>query len=182
MRKLRTDSTGLTLFWSKLRLSLYFSIFNSLIIEACAAVFASVWASSNDQTQHDPLLADFDKALELNPNSAKIHNNRGELKRAMGNLDGALADYDKAIELQPDLAKNEISRHLIKKLKGKSKTAETPMTTSRKTIPKTENSLALRTDFSDEAASGNHSAPPFKTRTQISQRMWISSATGATKG
>jgi tetratricopeptide (TPR) repeat protein len=54
-------------------------------------------------------LADFDRALELEPDLADAHLLRGKARRAKGNLDGAIEDiedYEKAIELDPRLTSN----------------------------------------------------------------------------
>jgi tetratricopeptide (TPR) repeat protein len=47
-------------------------------------------------------LADFNKAIELDPNFAKFYGNRGSVKSELGDKQGALADYNKAIELDPN--------------------------------------------------------------------------------
>ena len=44
-------------------------------------------------------IADYDKALELEPEDAKAYNNRAETKYAIGDKVGAIADYDKVLEL-----------------------------------------------------------------------------------
>ena len=46
-------------------------------------------------------LAEFTKAIKLDPKSAKAYAGRGALKYAMGDSKGALADLTKAIELDP---------------------------------------------------------------------------------
>jgi tetratricopeptide (TPR) repeat protein len=93
----------------------------------------------------DGSLTDYNRSIELKPDWAVAYNNRGEVKRLKGDFDGALADYDHALQLKPDLAAAQKNRDLV--LKSKLKTG-----TDNKQIPVTENSLALRTDFSDEAA------------------------------
>jgi protein O-GlcNAc transferase len=45
-----------------------------------------------------------DAALQLNPNSASAHSNRGSALQALGDLEPALASYDKALALRPNLA------------------------------------------------------------------------------
>ena len=52
----------------------------------------------------DGALADYTRALELDPKLADACNNRGCVKQAKGDLDGALADYTRALELDPKLA------------------------------------------------------------------------------
>ena len=58
--------------------------------------------SENDEFEH--ALADFNKALELDPNLAIAYNNRGGVYEKTGKLDLALADFNKALELDPKLA------------------------------------------------------------------------------
>jgi tetratricopeptide (TPR) repeat protein len=87
----------------------------------------------------DGALADFNKAIELNPNLAGAYDNRGRvelaksdrdkilaetwnkfgrIKKNEGDLDGALVGYNKAIELNPDFAIAYSNRGLVKKTKG----------------------------------------------------------------
>jgi tetratricopeptide (TPR) repeat protein len=44
-------------------------------------------------------IADYSRALELNPRYATAYHNRGIAKRARGDLDGSIADYSRALEL-----------------------------------------------------------------------------------
>ena len=44
-------------------------------------------------------IADFTKAIELNPDDATAYNNRGYSKAGLDDLDGACADFRKAISL-----------------------------------------------------------------------------------
>ena len=66
----------------------------------------------------DGALADYDKAIELNPDYVVAYNNRGFTKSKKGDLDGALADCDKAIELNPDYAVAYNNRGIAKWHKG----------------------------------------------------------------
>ncbi len=45
-------------------------------------------------------MADFNKAIELNPDLAEAFNNRGLLNRKLGHIEEAMRDFDKAIELK----------------------------------------------------------------------------------
>ena len=49
-------------------------------------------------------IADFTKAIELDPDDAVAYYNRGNSKRKLKDYYGAIADYTKAIELDPDVA------------------------------------------------------------------------------
>ena len=52
--------------------------------------------------QYDKAIADFDKAIELNPEDVHVdYRNRGVAYRKLKQYDKAIADYDKAIELNP---------------------------------------------------------------------------------
>ncbi len=46
-------------------------------------------------------IAEFDKALQINPNLAEAYNDRGNVYADMGNLDQAISDYSNAIEINP---------------------------------------------------------------------------------
>jgi len=58
-------------------------------------------------------IADYSKAIELNPNFAAYHN-RGTAKHSLKDYKGAIADYSKAIELNPKLAEAYAARGLAK--------------------------------------------------------------------
>jgi tetratricopeptide (TPR) repeat protein len=87
----------------------------------------------------DGALADFNKAIVLNPNLVVAHENRdraiqsknernktlaetwnqfGRIKKEEGDLDGALHGYDKAIELNPNFSTAYSNRGFTKKAKG----------------------------------------------------------------
>lgn len=51
--------------------------------------------------QHDKALADFDRAIELEPKVAQIYGNRAELHRVMRRHEKAIADATEAIRLDP---------------------------------------------------------------------------------
>ncbi|MFJ9706397.1 tetratricopeptide repeat protein [Streptomyces sp. NPDC101234] len=52
----------------------------------------------------DGSLAEYDRAIELDPERPMAHYGRGLCRRALDDLDGALADLDSADELAPDTA------------------------------------------------------------------------------
>ena len=52
---------------------------------------------------YDRAIADYDKAIEIDPKYAQAYNNRGYAYEAKGEHDRAIADYDKAIEIDPEV-------------------------------------------------------------------------------
>ncbi len=53
------------------------------------------------QGKMDEAIADYDKAIELDPKDASVYYNRGVANSKQGKYEEAIADYDKAIELDP---------------------------------------------------------------------------------
>ncbi len=66
----------------------------------------------------DGAIADFTKAIELDPGYAWAYGRRGNAKQAKGDFDGAIGDYTKAIELKPDYADAYGCRGQTKEFKG----------------------------------------------------------------
>ena len=59
-------------------------------------------------------IADYTKAIRLNPDDADAYNNRGIAKDELGQHLAAISDYDKAIQLKPDDADAYNNRGLAK--------------------------------------------------------------------
>jgi tetratricopeptide (TPR) repeat protein len=51
--------------------------------------------------QWEEAVAEFDKAIELDPSYALAYYNRGRAHAELGNASQAIADYEKTIELEP---------------------------------------------------------------------------------
>src|SRR4051794_36781419 len=49
----------------------------------------------------DGAIADYDKAIQLDPGLIEAYDNRANAKMAKGDREGAFADYTKAIQLSP---------------------------------------------------------------------------------
>ncbi len=67
-------------------------------------------------------IADFDKAVQLNPETLYTYYKRGDAKAALGKHEAAIADFDKAIQLNPEFFAAEASyarKHAVKALKEK---------------------------------------------------------------
>ena len=63
-------------------------------------------------------IADYTKAIELNPNDADAYYNRGNAKRKLEDHYGAISDYTKAIELKPDYVSAYNNRGVAKESIG----------------------------------------------------------------
>ena len=63
-------------------------------------------------------IADYDRAIQINPNYVKAYNNSGIAKDALKDQAGAIADYDKAIELNPLYAKAYTNRTEVESLRA----------------------------------------------------------------
>ena len=67
-------------------------------------------------------ISDFDKAVQLNPETLYTYYKRGEAKTTLGEYEAAIADFDKAIQLNPEFVAAEASyarKHAVKALKEK---------------------------------------------------------------
>ncbi len=51
---------------------------------------------------YEGAIADFTKAIEINPNYAKAYFDRGNSKLSLNDYSGAVEDYEKAVEIEPD--------------------------------------------------------------------------------
>ena len=63
---------------------------------------------------YENAIADYDRAILLNPDHADVYNNRGNAKYKLGQHNAAIADYDRAILLNPDHAKAYNNRGNVK--------------------------------------------------------------------
>ncbi len=64
-------------------------------------------------------LADYNQALQLDPNLATVYNNRGLARASSGDISGALADYNQAIQLNFNFAAPYNNRGLAHAQQGK---------------------------------------------------------------
>ena len=63
-------------------------------------------------------IADFNRALQLDPKNANAYRNRGIAKIELGDLNGAIADYNRALQFDPKFAAAYVNRGLAKQEKG----------------------------------------------------------------
>jgi len=71
-----------------------------------------------DKGKYDDAIADFDKAIALDPNDAAAYGNRGNAYYSKGEVDRAIADYTKAIALDPNFADAYTNRGVVYYEKG----------------------------------------------------------------
>jgi hypothetical protein len=67
----------------------------------------------SDKGEFDHAIADFTKAIELNPSHAAVYTNRGIAYEKKGKHDKAISDFTKAIELNPRLAEAYSNRGFV---------------------------------------------------------------------
>ena len=60
--------------------------------------------------QYEAAIADYDVAIDLNPDYVDAYNNRGVAKSNLGQYEAAIADYDAAIDRNSDDANAYINR------------------------------------------------------------------------
>ena len=66
----------------------------------------------------DKVIADFDHAVELNPNQVEIYNYRGVIKARKGDIEGAIADFDRAVERDPKYPHAYLNRGIARQTKS----------------------------------------------------------------
>lgn len=82
------------------------------------AAYANRAGAYQTKGDWDHAVADFGKALELDPKSAVILSSRGAAYRGKGDFDHALADYDAAIAAQPKDSAAHVGRGGVYYVKG----------------------------------------------------------------
>jgi tetratricopeptide (TPR) repeat protein len=80
---------------------LFVGISNSYVLAQTSDEYCNSGIEKFKQHNYSAALSEFDKAIELNPNSSRAYNNRGIIKSILNDTTGAVADYDKAIIIEP---------------------------------------------------------------------------------
>ena len=86
-------------------------------------VYFYLGTSSYYRELYEKAIADYDKAIEINPDLDQAWNNRGVALANLGRSEAAIADYDKAIEINPDLDQAWNNRGVALANLGRSETA-----------------------------------------------------------
>jgi tetratricopeptide (TPR) repeat protein len=79
-------------------------IYNSVALQLMPhyGIYYNRGNSYYDQGRYEEALADYDWAIEINPEFASAYSNRGNTYDEQGRTEETLADYDRAIELDPE--------------------------------------------------------------------------------
>ena len=88
------------------------------IAQTTAREYCNRGIARQEKGDLDGALADYSRAIELNPHDATAYNDRGLVKVAKGDLDGALADYNRALELTPRNYQIHGHRGIVRQRKG----------------------------------------------------------------
>lgn len=78
--------------------------------EARATAYAGLAQVHHRLNRHEDALAEYDKAIGIDPSDPNSRIGRGDVHRALGDLPRALADLDEAVRLGPDLPRAYASR------------------------------------------------------------------------
>ena len=82
--------------------------------ETDAEAYNNIGVAKERLQDYRGAIADYTKAIEINPNYADTYGNRGNAKERLQDYRGAIADYNKAIELIPNYANAYNTRGLAK--------------------------------------------------------------------
>lgn len=83
-----------------------------------AAYFVRFGTYKLDACDYDAAIANYDRAIALEPDDADAYHNRGIAKDAQGDYAAAIADFDRAIALEPDDADVYHNRGVAKAEQG----------------------------------------------------------------
>ncbi len=92
---------------------------------------------------NEQALADFNKAISLDPNYAQAYANRGLVYRRTNKLDLALADYDKALSIEPSYAPAYLGRGIVYSLQGKTMQSLADSTRRSRCAPTTRKPITI---------------------------------------
>jgi tetratricopeptide (TPR) repeat protein len=99
---------------------------------------------------YDKAIADFNRALEQDPQFASALTNRGEMLRLKGDLERAFADFTQALKVDPKHAPAFLNRGRVFRLKGRIDRALNDFTQAHRLDPKSADVLVNRGNaFSD---------------------------------
>jgi Tfp pilus assembly protein PilF len=89
---------------------------NAIAIEAASELYVKRGLCLHGKDDEVAAKADFEKAIELDPKSAKAHFYLAHNLRAKGDKKGAKAEFKKVIELEPSGQMSEAAKAALTKL------------------------------------------------------------------
>jgi tetratricopeptide (TPR) repeat protein len=109
-----------------------------------SAAFKNRGNAYDDKGQYDRAIADYDKAIAINPADADAFNDRGATHSAMRKYDLAIKDYDKALGFKPSNAITLSNRCFAKALAGQPEQGLADCNESLRLRPANASALASR--------------------------------------
>ena len=110
---------GVSILVAFLTIGLCYSVAWGVFDKARAVVCFTKGVSYQDKGQWDKAIAEYNKAIEINPSYAEAYYNRGVAYGRKGQYDQAISDCNKVIELNPSYAKAYYNRGVAHYFKGK---------------------------------------------------------------
>ena len=83
-----------------------------------AATWVLQGISKGEQSDFDGAIADFDRAIEMDPDYALAYLNRGNAKSFKGDQEAAIIDFDRAIDLDPGNSEAYYNRGIARRMRG----------------------------------------------------------------
>ena len=80
--------------------------------------FAEQGIAEGQSGDFEKAIADFDRAVQLDPNQAEVYNYRGVVKARKGDIEGAIADFDRAVQLNPKYPHAYLNRGIVRQTKN----------------------------------------------------------------
>jgi len=107
-------------------------------------IFAANSMDEGNQIFLDHAIADFTKAINLDPNAVDAYSSRAVLYSQNGDLDRAIADYDQVIQIDPNNAEAYAFRGAVYSQKEKYDQALADFNKATSLNPKCQNAYAFR--------------------------------------
>jgi tetratricopeptide (TPR) repeat protein len=122
--------------------------------KALATVYTARASWRHKQNNYDAALADYDRALALDPTNVEIYDYRADSLLAKGDVDGAIANYDQAIRVDPTYAAARYSQGVAYRTKGDAARARADFQAAV-ALPKARASFGQKDDRIQEWAQRN---------------------------
>ena len=101
-------------------------------------------------------IADYDRAIKINPRFSEAYSNRGNALQDKGELGGSIADYESAIKIDPSFAKAYGNRGLARLSQGDIAEAEKDFDACLRLDPKLKRSLQEQIEHAKRRLGTRH--------------------------